>query len=288
MSEAHPSNPAAGPSPADPGPHRGRVGTGSAATSEHDPDQAPASGRDESVDQDRAPIWEQTGPDHGYRPDHEPLADAERPPVDITPGRSDDLGRADPDGAGGRPSRHRLIVLGSALIVALAGAAGLGSAGWRIAQQKDAAVDTPTELAGLTRDDSDGARSTAEYLRTGLGAKVDLDRSVGAVYADPADPRRSVLLAAGTALIWRPDRGLAAALDLVSDNEGAVAGLREVPPGDLGGVMKCGTSASQDGDITVCGWADHGSVALAMFPGRTVDESAGLLRAIRGSVQTRS
>ena len=53
--------------------------------------------------------------------------------------------------------------------------------------------------------------------------------------------------------------------------------------GELGGVMKCGTSVSQDGDITVCGWADHGSVALAMFPGRTVDESAGLFRQIRGS-----
>lgn len=219
--------------------------------------------------------------------DHEPVSEVDRPPVDITPDPSDDPRQARPEGRGG-PSRRRLIVLGSALVVGLAGAAGFGSAGWRIAQQKDTVLDTPAQVAGLTRDDSDDARATAEYLRTGLGAKVDLDRSVGAVYTDPADPRRSVLFAGGTALIWRPDRGLEAVLDLVSDNEGAVAGLREVAAGDLGGVMKCGTSASKDGDITVCGWADHGSVALAMFPGRPVEESTGLLREIRGAVQTRT
>jgi hypothetical protein len=220
-------------------------------------------------------------------PDHEPVSQAERPPVDITPDPSDDPPQAQPDGRAG-PSRRQLIVLGSALIVGLVGAAGLGSAGWRIAQQKDAVLDTPAQAAGLTRNDSDGARTTAEYLRTGLAANVDLDSSVGAVYADPADPRRSVLLAGGTALFWRPDRDLDAVFDLVSDNEGAVAGLREVPAGDLGGVMKCGTSASKDGDITVCGWADHGSVALAMFPGRAVEESARLLREIRSSAQTRT
>ncbi|MFD0822443.1 hypothetical protein ACFQ0D_29925, partial [Micromonospora zhanjiangensis] len=185
------------------------------------------------------------------------------------------------------PSRRRLIVLGSLLVVGLAGAAGLGSAGWRIAQQKDAVLETPSQVAGLTRDDSENARGTAEYLRDGLGANVQLDRSVGAVYGDPTDPRRSVLLAGGTTLLWRPDRGLDAALDLVSDNEGPIAGLRGVDAGELDGVMKCGTSTSADGDITVCGWADHGSVALAMFPGRTVDDSAALLRRIRAAVQHR-
>lgn len=52
--------------------------------------------------------------------------------------------------------------------------------------------------------------------------------------------------------------------------------------------MKCGTSSSPEGDLAVCGWADHGSVAMAMFPGRTADDSAALLRDIRGTVQTRN
>jgi hypothetical protein len=39
--------------------------------------------------------------------------------------------------------------------------------------------------------------------------------------------------------------------------------------------------------MAVCGWADHGSIALMMFPGRAVDESGNLLRAIREEIQTR-
>ena len=185
------------------------------------------------------------------------------------------------------PSRRRLIVLGSLLTVALAAAATMGVAGWRIAQQKDAALDTPTRLAGLVRDDSEAARSTADYLQTAIAADIDLDESIGVVYSDPADTARSVLLFGGTTLLWQPERDLDSLFGLLSDDAGKVSGLHEVAAGELGGVMKCGTTPSQDGDLTVCGWADHGSVVIAMFPGRTTDESARLLRTIRDGVQTR-
>ena len=47
-----------------------------------------------------------------------------------------------------------------------------------------------------------------------------------------------------------------------------------------------GTAA--DGEsLVVCGWADHGSAAMAMFPNRSVDQAAGLFRQIREGVQTR-
>ena len=57
-----------------------------------------------------------------------------------------------------------------------------------------------------------------------------------------------------------------------------MTGCARCPPGDLGGVMKCGTTSGDGGDIAVCGWADHGSVVMAMFPGRSVDDAGGLLR----------
>ncbi|BCB84501.1 hypothetical protein Psuf_018140 [Phytohabitans suffuscus] len=57
--------------------------------------------------------------------------------------------------------------------------------------------------------------------------------------------------------------------------------------GGLGGVMKCGESVAPEGNTTVCGWADHGSVVLALLPGRTQDEGGALLRQIRGSIQKR-
>ena len=52
--------------------------------------------------------------------------------------------------------------------------------------------------------------------------------------------------------------------------------------------MKCGTTKSDGTDMPVCGWADHGSLALAMFPGRTETDSAKLLQDIRSAAQTRS
>ncbi|WP_229402403.1 hypothetical protein [Micromonospora okii] len=185
-------------------------------------------------------------------------------------------------------SRRRRLLLTAALAVGLAGVGALGVAGWRVAQQKDARLTTPDNVAGLTRDDSERARSTADYLRDGLAADIELDRSVGAVYRDRADDKRSVLLFGGTTLLWQPERDLDTLFRLMADETGKVTGIGEVDAGRLGGVMKCGTTSGDGGDFAICGWADHGSVALAMFPGRPVDAAGVLMRQIREDVQTRS
>jgi hypothetical protein len=182
-------------------------------------------------------------------------------------------------------SRTRTIVLSSLLAIGLAGAAVLGYSGWTIAKQKDATLSTPPEVAGLHLDDSEDGKTTAEYLRTALSAEVDLDDAVGAVYGDSAG--RNVLFFGGTALIWTPADDLDTAFDLISDDQGAVTGLHEVSAGRLGGTMKCGTTVTDDGNMSVCGWADHGSLALAMFPNRAQDESARLLVQIRDASLTR-
>ncbi|WP_089158083.1 hypothetical protein [Micromonospora sp. NBS 11-29] len=184
-------------------------------------------------------------------------------------------------------SRRRRIALAAVLVVALAGAGALGLGGWRVLREKDARLDRPAGVAGLTRDDSERARSTADYLRDGLAADIDLDRSYGAVYTDPADARRSVLLFGGTTLLWQPERDLDTLFTLMADETGRVAGLREVDAGRLGGVMKCGTTSGDGGDFAVCGWADHGTVVLGMFPGRPVDAAATLFKQIREGVQHR-
>jgi hypothetical protein len=183
-------------------------------------------------------------------------------------------------------SRTRLIVLSSLLAVGLAGASVLGYSGWRIASQKDATLTVPTTVAGLSVDSSEEGRSTSEYLQTALSADVDLDRSVGAVFADSSG--KNVLFFGGTTLFWTPEDDLETAFGLVSDDQGAVTGLHDVPAGELGGTMKCGTTKADGADMPVCGWADHGSLALAMFPGRTVEESAKLLGDIRSAAQTRN
>lgn len=204
-------------------------------------------------------------------------------PVDVTP--APDGNASEP---ANRPSRRRTIVLGTVLAVALAGAGALGSASWPILREKDATLTSPDEVAGLTRDDSDGARTTIEYLRTAVNAEVDFAKSFGAAYADPAAPDRSVLLFGGTRLVWQPERDLDLLFALAAEEDSPVGDVREVDAGVFGGIMKCGTAPMPDGALVFCGWADHGSVAMGMFPGRGVDESAALLRDIRDVVQTRN
>jgi hypothetical protein len=88
--------------------------------------------------------------------------------------------------------------------------------------------------------------------------------------------------------VWRPAKALDAAFGLVADDQGAVTGVHSVAAGALGGTMECGTTRTDDGEMPVCGWADHGSVAMAMFPQRSESEAAGVLREIRKSAQTRA
>ncbi|MFJ8582375.1 hypothetical protein [Micromonospora sp. NPDC093277] len=184
-------------------------------------------------------------------------------------------------------SRRRRIALAAALAVGLAGVGALGVGGWRVLAQKDAHLNAPEKVAGLTRDDSERARSTAEYLRDGFAADIELDRSFGTVYRDPTDEKRAVLIFGGTTLLWQPERDLDTLFGLMTDETGKVTGLREVDAGRLGGVMKCGTTSGDGGDFAVCGWADHGSTVMGMFPGRSVDDSATLFRKLREGIQSR-
>ncbi|GIE29762.1 hypothetical protein Ait01nite_028070 [Actinoplanes italicus] len=180
----------------------------------------------------------------------------------------------------------RTIVLASLLVVALAGAGALAWFGWQVNSQRQTTLSTPAKIGALTLDDSEQATSTADYLQSALNAEIQMDKAVGAVYS--GGDEKSVLFFGGTTLLWSPDSDLDSAFGLVNDEQSTVSGLKEVDPGEFGGTMKCGVAKSQeDGDMTVCGWADHGSLALAMFPNRTESEAATLMREIRAAAQTR-
>ncbi|MBO3738232.1 hypothetical protein J5X75_11925 [Actinoplanes sp. NEAU-H7] len=183
-------------------------------------------------------------------------------------------------------SRTRTIVLASLLAVTVAGAGTMAVLGWRINSQRNATLATPTSIGSLTLDDSEEATATADYLQTALSAEIPMTKAVGAVYTGADE--KSVLFFGGTRLIWSPSSELDTAFDLVGDDQGAVTDIKDVEAGDLGGTMKCGVTHSPEGDLTVCGWADHGSLALAMFPNRTPAEAAPLLLQIRSATQTRS
>jgi hypothetical protein len=187
-----------------------------------------------------------------------------------------------------RWTRNRILVLAGlgALVLLLAGI--LGPIGWRFVNREDVGLTTPGKVAGLTLDTSDDARQTMDYLRTAVAAKVSLTATVGAVYQDPASKDRKVLFFGGTNLQLSPAHQLDQALTIFNDDTGTVTGLHDVSPGPLGGVAKCGTSNGDGGAMPVCGWADNGSLAVALFPARTVDEAAKLLLDLRAAVEHRN
>lgn len=188
------------------------------------------------------------------------------------------------------PTRPRglwiaLAVLGAAAIVA---SVTVGPMVWRMTQQRDATLTMPETVAELKRDDSERAKATASDLVTALRAEIQLDQSAAAIYSDPSsEPGRSIMLFGGTTLLWSPERELDAVLKLVEDDVDKIRDLQTVEPGPLGGVMKCGTTTAESAPMAVCGWADHGSIALALFPERSPSDAAFLMRTLRSATLSR-
>ncbi|GIH11339.1 hypothetical protein Rhe02_94060 [Rhizocola hellebori] len=172
-----------------------------------------------------------------------------------------------------------MTILAAAVIVI---GAFFGPTVLRVLSQKGATLTMPDAVGGLTRDDSDAAKATANDLVTALRASIELDNSAAAVYTS-AD--QTVMLFGGTTLLWNPEAELDTVLTLMEDkDEQGIRDLKTVDPGPLGGVMKCGlTEELSASSMAVCGWADHGSIALALFPARTADEAAGLMRDLRAA-----
>jgi hypothetical protein len=186
-----------------------------------------------------------------------------------------------------RRLRARWIVLGVLVLTLIVAGVLYGPLGWQILTSRNTTLGTPDTVAGLHHDTTADAAQTAIYLRDALAADVPITTPYGAVYADPADKTRSVLLFGGTGLLVSPDKDLDRALTLLNDQTGSVTGLHTVPAGSLGGTMKCGNSTGDGGPMGVCGWVDHGCLAVALFPGRSAEESAGLMRQLRAGIQHR-
>jgi hypothetical protein len=187
--------------------------------------------------------------------------------------------------AAARKRRNRWLLIGGLVVAFVAVASALIS--WRYLNGPHTALSTPDTVAGLHRVTDADTNTTTDYLRDALAADASLGGAVGAVYADPASADRRVLLFGGTGSISSPGSELDSAFALLNDQSGNVTGIHEVTPGPLGGVLKCGTSNGDGAPISICGWADDGSLALALFPGRSMDEAADLMRQLRTAIEHR-
>src|SRR2546430_9928873 len=172
-----------------------------------------------------------------------------------------------------RPRRLGLIIGILAGIVVLLVI--VGAVTWHFVSQDSISLKPPATAAGLTRDDSDNARKTADYLRDAVAAKIRLVDSVGAVYGDPADKDRDVLLFGGTRLMINPGNDLDQAFAaLLNDNSGAVTGLRDVPAGALWRGGENGARTGGGGALVPPARGPPGAPPPAPVPPRTPGRGA--------------
>jgi hypothetical protein len=147
-----------------------------------------------------------------------------------------------------------------------------------------ASIVAEASIPGL-RATSDAARRKAgeQLLHAITSDQIDED-AVSLLWTDTR--QRGVTLAVTTRFVNHPDSDLADRFaDLTQSLK--LTGVQEIDPGALGGYERCATGTSAGRTATVCGWADHGSLAVGVFAGRNVSEAAGLLNTIRATVVKR-
>ena len=152
------------------------------------------------------------------------------------------------------------------------------------------AVTAPATLpGGLTKETSEEMQTIVDEMERDLRNDVgDVNQVAAGIYSD-GDPQKLVVLVAATSTVVFPDDEVKDAFSGFNAT-GAGGGLgsqTSYPAGKLGGTVKCATGTEDNLPMTLCAWADHGSVGIAIFIGRELQESADLFLQIRSVVETR-
>jgi hypothetical protein len=188
-----------------------------------------------------------------------------------------------------RPRRALWIALPLAAVLLAAGTAVFLKYVLPVIEEGGATISTPATVAGLAKTVKPTLQEIANKLQGDLEATMkDVSGSVVAFYEDPADATKIVLLYGVTGPVTSPSRTLDATFDQLTGGGGISAQLHPVDPGPLGGVAKCGPGEAGTGQVTVCGWADHGSTAVVIFFNRDVESSTVLFGRIHNEVLTRA
>jgi hypothetical protein len=143
-----------------------------------------------------------------------------------------------------------------------------------------ATITLPDSVAGMKKLDNPALTATANETATKIKAATNADSAVAGYYAENGDVTRAVGIVGATTQITDPETELKSAFESSLN----VTGLQKVDAGPLGGVMECGVTSSDGAAMTICGWADGGSLALGIFLNRSLSTSATLFVKIRGEI----
>jgi hypothetical protein len=128
-----------------------------------------------------------------------------------------------------------------------------------------------------------------ELLRSERGAVADLRKSgleqpFASHYVDAANPKIGVFVAGSTQRVLLPRFEVGGALRMIGV---PVADRVNVKAGEQGGTVQCGSALVAGTHTVVCVWADHGSMGVVRFMGRSLDEAGSLVAEIRAATIVR-
>jgi hypothetical protein len=145
-----------------------------------------------------------------------------------------------------------------------------------------ARIELPQTLAGMSKIDDEDLNALANEIANDLKTSTDAETAYVAYYAPAGEATKIVGVIGATGKMERPGTELD---DMFT--EMSVTGIAAVDPGPMGGHMKCGIQETATQRLTICGWADGGSLGLGIFLDRPMSESEILFRQIRGEVLKR-
>jgi hypothetical protein len=152
-------------------------------------------------------------------------------------------------------------------------------------EQYPASVSLPAEVSDLSLRDDATSREDATELQADLrGTHMLAEDTFAGVYADDAGKR--VTIFGTTGFRFSPESDLEEEINRLTERY-TLRQVEWIDTGTRGEYLRCGVGKDGKVTVTVCGWADHGSLATGVFTRRKVDDSAALLERLRRTVVSR-
>ena len=151
----------------------------------------------------------------------------------------------------------------------------------QIYDQYPATAATSAAVAGLTAIEDATAEQVVDQLRGTIDTEQIDEARFSVVYRDTS--RRRVTVFGTTRFVGDPKKALAASVAQLT-TQLQLTDVHKVDAGPLGGQEQCGTGRLDGRAVTMCAWADHGSMGVGLFPGRSIEASSPMLQDIRGAI----
>lgn len=151
----------------------------------------------------------------------------------------------------------------------------------QIYDQYPASAATDTTVAGLTAVEDDAADQVVNRLRGSIDTEQIDEARFSVAYRDTN--KRRVTVFGTTRLVADPKKAIDASMTQLT-GELQLTDVHKVDAGPLGGQERCGTGRLDGRSVSMCAWADHGSMGVGLFAGRSIESSSPMLQEIRAAI----